>query len=62
MYLSIDEAGTHVGVRKFRLVVGAFDYKTGESLGTALSPPIRVLSNNDVPTGAAYITLHLKIR
>jgi hypothetical protein len=62
MYLSIDEAGTHVGARQFRLVVGAYDAAGAALLGSCVSPPIRVLANNDVPTGAAYITLHLPLR
>ena len=31
-------------------------------LGACCSPPIRVLANNDVPTGAAYIALTLPLR
>lgn len=59
IYLSFDEAGTHVGVRSFRLVVALFDAATGAAVGTAVSPPVRVLANNDVPTGAAHIGLQL---
>ncbi|KAK9845461.1 hypothetical protein WJX81_006977 [Elliptochloris bilobata] len=62
IYLSIDEAGTHVGVRCFRLVVGAYDEAGEVLLGACCSPPIRVLANNDVPTGAAYIALTLPLR
>lgn len=62
MYLSIDEAGTHVGVKRFRLIAGVYDESGEELLGTACCPPIRVLSNNDVPGGAAHITLAVTIR
>ena len=75
MYLSLDEACTHVGATTFRLVAGVYEPPgdaagsgggnvdpaaaagTGRLLGTAVSPPIRVLANNDVPTGAARIPL-----
>ena len=62
LYLSIDEAGTHVGARAFRLVAAAYDAAGLVPLGATVSPPIRVLANNDVPTGAAFITLHLPLR
>lgn len=62
MYLSIDEAGTHVGAKTFRLVAGVYDKVGQELLGTACSPPIRVLSNNDAPSGAAHITLAVTVR
>ena len=62
LYLSIDEAGTHVGARAFRLVAAAYDASGLVPLGATVSPPIRVLANNDVPTGAAFITLHLPLR
>jgi hypothetical protein len=60
--LSIDEAGTHVGVRRFRLLVGVYDADNNELLGTGISAAIRVLANNDVPSGAAYIVLNVPIR
>lgn len=62
MYLSIDEAGTHVAAKTFRLIAGVYDKAGQELLGTACCPPIRVLSNNDVPGGAAHITLSVTIR
>ncbi|KAL0023934.1 hypothetical protein WJX77_001603 [Trebouxia sp. C0004] len=62
MYLSLDEAGTHVGAKTFRLIAGVYDKAGQELLGTACCPPIRVLSNNDVPGGAAHITLSVTIR
>jgi len=62
LYLSIDEAGTHVGARAFRLVLGAYDAGGSALLGSSVSPPIRVLANNDVPTGAAFIGLTLPLR
>ena len=62
MYLSLDEAGTHVGVKRFRLVAGAYDENGQNELGTGCSAPIRVLANNDVPTGAACIKLHITLR
>ena len=45
-----------------RLVVGAYDQVGHQLLGAACSPPIRVLANNDVPSGAAFISLHLPLR
>ena len=45
-----------------RLVAGAYDSHGQNLLGTALSPPIRVLANNDVPTGAAFIPLTIEVR
>lgn len=57
MYLSIDEASTHVGVRYFRLLVGVYTQDGECLLGTSVSNQIRVLANNDVPTGAAFIPL-----
>jgi len=62
LYLSIDEAGTHVGARAFRFVLGAYDAAGTALLGSSVSPPIRVLANNDVPTGAAFIQLTLPLR
>ncbi len=62
MYLSIDEAGTHVGFNRFRLVVGVYDDTRQELLGTACCPPIRVLSNNDAPGGAPHLMLAVTIR
>ncbi|CAL8462410.1 g1943 [Coccomyxa elongata] len=62
MYLSIDEAGTHVNVRRFRLLMGAYDQVGHQLLGSTCSAPIRVLANNDVPSGAAFISMHLPIR
>ena len=41
MYFAIDEAGTHVGSKTFRLIAAVHD-ETGTSLlGTACSQPIR---------------------
>ena len=60
MYLSLDEAVTHVGCRCFRLVCGAFD-ANGLLIGTSVSQPIRVLANNDVPTGAAHIEMVMEV-
>ncbi|KAH7615612.1 hypothetical protein Ndes2526B_g09642 [Nannochloris sp. 'desiccata'] len=57
MYLSFDEAGTHVACRSFRLVAAIYDENRTKLLGTAVSPPVRVLANNDVPTGAAHLQL-----
>ena len=42
-----------------RLVAGMYETGGDVLLGTAISGPIRVLANNDVPTGAAYIPLVL---
>jgi hypothetical protein len=57
MYLSLDEACTHVDASAFRLVAGIYNRQGTRLLATSVSPPIRVLANNDVPTGAARIPL-----
>lgn len=44
------------------LQVGVYDYESMKLLGTGLSSPIRVLANNDTPTGAAYISLNVALR
>ena len=62
MYLSFDEAGTHVGARTFRLLAALHDASGSHLLATAVSPPIRVFANNDVPTGAAHIQLVVEVR
>lgn len=59
MFISIDEAGSHVRVKHFRLIAGMYGNNDTGCLGTAISGPIRVLANNDVPTGAAYIPLNI---
>eukprot|EP00887_Chlorella_sp_A99_P003945 scaffold11.g3945.t1 len=63
MYLSFDEAGTHVGGRSFRLLAAMYEAggRGGRLLGAAVSPPVKVLANNDVPTGAAHIQLHMEV-
>lgn len=45
-----------------RLVMGAYDQVGHQLLGSTCSAPIRVLANNDVPSGAAFISMHLPIR
>ncbi len=50
-----------MGVKSFRLVVAVYDQGGRRRLSTCVSPPIRVLANNDVPTGAAHILLHAQI-
>lgn len=62
MYVAIDEASKHVQTKHFRLLVGVFDAEHKELLGTACSQPIRVLANNDCPTGAAFIQLNVPIK
>ncbi|KAA6421286.1 MAG: hypothetical protein FRX49_08772 [Trebouxia sp. A1-2] len=62
MYLSIDEAATHVGNKKFRLVAMVYEQNGQDLIGTTCSQPIRVMANNDVPTGAAHIRLSCNIR
>ncbi|KAL4855424.1 Mitogen-activated protein kinase kinase kinase 9 [Chlorella vulgaris] len=57
MYLSLDEACTHVSASAFRLVAGIYNRQGTRLLATSVSPPIRVLANNDVPTGAARFKL-----
>ncbi|KAK9843011.1 hypothetical protein WJX74_005611 [Apatococcus lobatus] len=61
IYLSIDEAATHVGARTFRLVVGALAEESYKLLGSCCSPPIRVMANNDCPGGAADFSIHLAL-
>ncbi|KFM27990.1 hypothetical protein F751_0676 [Auxenochlorella protothecoides] len=61
LYLSFDEAGTHVGAKTFRLVCALYDSDGCQVLANAASPPIRVLANNDVPTGAAHLRLELEV-
>ena len=41
MYLSLDEACTHVNAAAFRLVAGIYDATGATVLATAVSPPIR---------------------
>ena len=60
MYLSLDEACTHVDASAFRLVAGIYNRAGTRLLATSVSPPIRVLANNDVPTGAARIVLEVR--
>ncbi|KAL4855434.1 hypothetical protein ACK3TF_003975 [Chlorella vulgaris] len=57
MYLSLDEACTHVNASAFRLVAGIYNRQGTRLLATSVSPPIRVLANNDVPTGTARFKL-----
>ena len=45
-----------------RMVAGAYDHQGQVLLGTTMSMPIRVLANNDVPTGAAFISLDVPLR
>ena len=60
MYISLDEAVTHVGCRCFRLMSAAYN-ANGEVIGANVSPPVRVLANNDVPTGAAQMELYVEV-
>ena len=62
MYCAIDEAGSHVGSKRFRLVVGVYNQTGEELLGSGCSQPIRVLANNDIPKGAAHIPLVVTVR
>ena len=62
MYCAIDEAGSHVGSKSFRLVVGVYSQTGEDLLGSACSQPIRVMANNDIPKGAAHIPLIVSIR
>ncbi|KAL3132052.1 hypothetical protein ABBQ32_008669 [Trebouxia sp. C0010 RCD-2024] len=57
MYFAIDEAGTHVGSKTFRLIAAVHDETGTNLLSTACSQPIRVVANNDIPRGAAHISL-----
>jgi len=41
LWLSVDEACSHVGANAFRLVAGIYDASGAKLLGTAVSPPIR---------------------
>ncbi|DBA67780.1 TPA: hypothetical protein ACH3X2_001214 [Trebouxia sp. C0005] len=62
MYCAIDEAGSHVGSKSFRLVVGVYSQGGKDLLGSACSQPIRVMANNDIPHGAAHIPLVVHVR
>ncbi|KAL0018388.1 hypothetical protein WJX77_002518 [Trebouxia sp. C0004] len=62
MYCAIDEAGSHVGSKSFRLVVGVYSQTGKDLLGSACSQPIRVMANNDIPNGAAHIPLIVHVR
>ncbi|KAL4418676.1 hypothetical protein ABPG77_010623 [Micractinium sp. CCAP 211/92] len=61
MYVSIDEACTHVDAPAFRLLAAVYDKAGQRLLASGVSPPIRVLANNDVPTGAARIPLEAQL-
>ena len=41
MYLSLDEACTHVNASAFRLVAGIYDRQGTRLLATSVSPPVR---------------------
>ena len=43
-------------------MVGVYEESGVTLMGACCSPPIRVLANNDVPTGAAFIALTLPLR
>ncbi len=62
MYCAIDEAGSHVGSKSFRLVVGVYSQTGKDLLGSACSQPVRVMANNDIPHGAAHIPLIVNVR
>ena len=63
LFVAIDEACTHVSVAgqsprhcRFRLLACIYEGRNCEDLVTAaVSAPIRVLANNDVPGGAAFV-------
>ncbi len=65
LFVAIDEACTHVTVAgrsprhcRFRLLACVYEGRTCNNLvSSAVSAPIRVLANNDVPGGAAFIDL-----
>ncbi|DBA65457.1 TPA: hypothetical protein ACH3X2_003226 [Trebouxia sp. C0005] len=57
LYLSIDEADTHVGNKRFRLVAMVYEQNGQDLIGTTCSQPTRVMANNDMPIGAALIRL-----
>jgi hypothetical protein len=61
MYLSLDEACSHVSASAFRLVAGIYNRQGSRLLATSVSPLIRVLANNDVPTGAARFKLEARL-
>ncbi|XRB15339.1 hypothetical protein RI054_10g51790 [Pseudoscourfieldia marina] len=54
-------AAAHPSAKKFRLLVAAHDPSDNTFLGTAVSGPIRVVANNDVPKGAAVISLDVSM-
>ena len=65
LFVAIDEACTHVTVEgrsprhcRFRLLACVYEGRTCDNLvSSAVSAPIRVLANNDVPGGAAFVDL-----
>lgn len=57
MYLSFDEACSHVDVYSFRLVLAIVEAQTNKLLSTCVSHAVRVVSNNDVQDGAPHIKL-----
>lgn len=40
---------------QYRMVMGMYTVGDNQLISSTISPPIRVLANNDVPSGAAYI-------
>ncbi|XRB24685.1 E2F_TDP domain-containing protein [Pseudoscourfieldia marina] len=54
-------AAAQPSAKKFRLLVAAHDPSDNTFLGTAVSGPIRVVANNDVPKGAAVISLDVSM-
>jgi hypothetical protein len=74
LYVSIDEPAAHVapgpgGTRRFRLLLAVWAHAAGADvagppgplLGSALSQPICCVANNDVPGGAASLTLRVTL-
>ncbi|RMZ54075.1 hypothetical protein APUTEX25_002652 [Auxenochlorella protothecoides] len=59
LYLSFDEAGTHVGAKTFRLVCALYDSDGCQVLANAASTPIRVLANNDAGLDDLFEPMHI---
>ncbi|CAG9465962.1 unnamed protein product [Pedinophyceae sp. YPF-701] len=57
VYVSVDEACTHIDVQRIRLLLAVYEHATGCMIASGVTEPIRALANNDVPDGAAKISV-----
>jgi len=64
LFIACDEACSHMAVpdkkTRFRFLFHLVNASDNSSVGSAVSPPIRVLANNDAPNGAAFIRTEIK--